>query len=161
MSNQSLLVELLIKYIQTINPNLAISLECEGAHIFAVWEISPGRYAKISVSAVNSWSKLKQNIDHIYQVDNEKVGCPVCCKDDNGKVTCVQCSGVICIVCYSNVCRQGRGVYRCPFCRYETGDVVENFELEHLNNHIDARPNPGVDWQRISDNPNVLDVFTR
>lgn len=131
-----LLIELLIKYVQKINPDTDVSLECEGAHIFAVWEISPRRYCKISVSSVNSWPKLKQNVDRNIQAINEKTNCPVCCQDAIRKVTCVQCSGIICDACYAHICRQGHGVYHCPFCRYAIGDVLEPEELEEMLNRI-------------------------
>jgi hypothetical protein len=60
--------------------------------------------------------------------------CTICCDDKVDHTCCTQCKKTFCNDCYFTLLRQGNGVMKCPYCRFETGYRVRNRQL--LEVHI-------------------------
>jgi len=80
------------------------------------------RRATMTVLKCNTWDEIKRNIDS--KMSNEKSNeCSICSTEIQKRTSCNKCAADWCVDCYVSIFRSNKGIIKCPFCRYEFGQV--------------------------------------
>ncbi len=98
----------------------------EDINLFIISLYNPKRKCRIIVSLLRDtkWHKLKKYIyKRIDEIDETE--CQIC----NGTImkirpNCNKCGNSYCGECYINIFKFGRGIVRCPFCRWKYGSEL-------------------------------------
>jgi len=127
----------LIHKIKEYIPNVSIKLlkneEGELEIIFI------NQKAILTILKNNTWDEVKRNIDA--KLKNIKE-CEVCLTNINTKiVSCNKCSKYVCYECYINIIKSNKGISKCPYCRFEIGEKMNEENLFMLISQISRRIN--------------------
>jgi hypothetical protein len=52
--------------------------------------------------------------------------CSICEKESKQKTSCSKCGENWCIQCYCDILEFGKGIMKCPYCRYQWGEKVKS-----------------------------------
>lgn len=80
----------------------------------------------ITILEENTWDDIKRNIDSKLSTPNN-FDCSICCLNNiKKKVSCNKCSNYWCIPCYAEIYKTNNGIIKCPYCRFEFGEKIDN-----------------------------------
>jgi len=65
----------------------------------------------------NTWDEIKRHINTIIS-KNKEINCRICCDKIKSRTGCTKCASDWCHECYINMFKTGKGIIKCPFCRY-------------------------------------------
>ena len=71
----------------------------------------------MSVTNDNTWDEITRHIDSCLKED-KGLNCQICQESIINRTGCTKCSADWCVECYINIFKTGRGIIKCPFCRY-------------------------------------------
>jgi len=94
-------------------------------------EIIINKAVKISILPNNTLKDIKRHIDK--KISNQHNGvsedCIMCCEKIQNNVTCSKCSNNYCSECYINLFKIGKGIIKCPHCRFEIGEIMPDYMI--------------------------------
>jgi hypothetical protein len=114
--------------IKTYVPNESISFR-KHPHTGNVEVVFHSINAVITILDTN-WDEIKRHIDAKFNM-NKDISCSICLEDMKSKrVSCSKCANYWCIPCYINIFKTNRGIIKCPYCRFEYGQLHSDEALE-------------------------------
>ncbi len=87
---------------------------------------------KVTIMDDDTWDEIKRRIDSRLNYKKER-DCSICSNTFENKIKavhCKKCSVVYCTDCYINIFRTNKGIIKCPFCRFEFGDIYPAYMVE-------------------------------
>lgn len=82
-----------------------------------------------------SFKEFKKNFNRYNKL--EDLVCLVCYEEMRGSFGCFNCKNTICLRCYIRLLDHNRGITKCPVCRFEDGEEIQ--DDKELNDFLDKK----------------------
>lgn len=90
----------------------------------------------VTILPDNNWKEIKRNICKKLSKDYKDNQCCICFDNIKKNVSCNKCSNGWCGNCYISLFRSGKGIIKCPHCRFTFGINVPESMMETCINEI-------------------------
>ena len=115
-----------IRKIYQTFPDLKIKWE-RSLDTITMHVLNPDGYWTLSINPEESWQHLERRIKLKITGKNDPF-CQVCYEHSNNFLSCSKCGNKTCASCYTDIVITHQGKYVCPFCRFEFGDEIDDFD---------------------------------
>tara|TARA_R110000823_G_scaffold49141_1_gene124324 strand:- start:312 stop:920 length:609 start_codon:yes stop_codon:yes gene_type:complete len=76
------------------------------------------------------WKYIKKTLDNLISNSNERErDCPICFESIGCGFGCEVCTEVLCFKCKYTIKLRNKGLFKCPFCREESGEEQSRKEI--------------------------------
>jgi len=80
----------------------------------------------------SSWRFIKKTFDDYFKDPDYIPECPICFKNSNKTSACSECCIEMCSECLLDIIKSNKGILKCPFCRHESGEELNDNDLFDL-----------------------------
>ena len=89
----------------------------------------------IPINEFMNWKNVNSYI--LRNVVNQDTTCQICQEDCKyNDIGCSKCLNTLCKACYVSILKTNSGIYKCPFCRFEYGQIMDSDILDLYIDHL-------------------------